>query len=104
MVSNIKDDRSDIDLLYGCLLDWGVPLSQPHRSEEIDGSTVHFVNDTNLIACFDDKITEQTVREIAKLKPLRALFRDHSFEGSANKINVYEIFKSISPDTTVKVI
>ena len=104
MVSNIKENRSDIDLLYGCLLDWGVPLSQPHRSENIEGSTVHFVNDTNLVACFDDKITEQTVRTIASLKPLRALFRDHSFENSANKINVYEIFKSISPDTSVKVI
>ena len=104
MVSNIKENRSDIDLLYGCLLDWGVPLSQPHRSENIEGSTVHFVNDTNLVACFDDKITEQTVRTIAALKPLRALFRDHSFENSANKINVYEIFKSISPDTSVKVI
>ncbi len=108
-VSNIKDDRSDIDLLYGCLLDWGVQLTMPHTTEKMEGFTVHTVNspltdEIDLIACFESEVSEAVVRTIAKRKPTRALFRDHSFADSANKINVFEIFKSISPDTTVKVI
>ncbi|CDN30787.1 Type III restriction-modification system methylation subunit [Mucinivorans hirudinis] len=108
-VSNIKDDRSDIDLLYGCLLDWGVQLTMPHTTEQIENFTVHTVDspltdEIDLIACFDTNVSETVVRTIAKRKPTRALFRDSSFADSANKINVFEIFKSISPDTTVKVI
>lgn len=108
-VSNIKDDRSDIDLLYGCLLDWGVQLTMPHTTELIESFTVHTVDspltdEIDLIACFDSNVSETVVRTIAKRKPTRALFRDSSFANSANKINVFEIFKSISPDTTVKVI
>jgi adenine-specific DNA-methyltransferase len=104
MVSNIKEERSDIDLLYGCLLDWGVPLSLSHRQEKINEQTVHFVNETDLIACFDESVSEETIRSIARRKPLRAVFRDASFKDSADKINVTEIFKAISPETTVKVI
>lgn len=103
-VSNIKDDRTDIDLLYGCLLDWGVQLTMKHVQETIDGSTVHFVGDNELAACFDKEVSETTVREIATHKPMRAVFRDWSFRDSADKINVTEIFKAISPDTTIKVI
>jgi adenine-specific DNA-methyltransferase len=102
--SNLKEERSDIDLLYGCLLDWGVPLSLSHRQETINEQTVHFVNETDLIACFDESVSEETIRSIAKRKPLRAVFRDASFKDSADKINVTEIFKAISPETTVKVI
>lgn len=93
MVSNIKDDRSDLDLLFGCLLDWGLPLSMPYRSEQIDGCTVHTYNDGDLIACFDPNVPESVVKEIAKRKPLRAVFRDSSFANSPAKINVFEIFK-----------
>lgn len=108
-VSNIKDDRSDIDLLYGCLLDWGVQLSMPHTTQTIEGFTIHTVDspltdEIDLIACFDNEVSEAVVRTIATRKPLRAVFRDSSFADSANKINVFEIFKSISPDTSVKVI
>ena len=104
--SNIKEDRTDLDLLYGCLLDWGVygGLQLPHKQEMINAHTVHFVNDTDLVACFDEHISEETIRAIAKRKPMRAVFKDASFKDSADKINVTEIFKSISPDTTVKVI
>ena len=104
LVSNIKEDRSDLDLLYGCLLDWGVELSQPHTSEQLDGVTVHTVNDGDLIACFDANVPEPVIREIAKRKPLRAVFRDASFSSTPEKINVEEIFKLLSPTTTVKVI
>ncbi len=102
--SNIKEDRSSLDLLFGCLLDWGLPLSLPYTSEEIDGFTVHNYNDGDLIACFDENISDSVIKEIAKRKPLRAVFRDSSFESNPSKINVTEIFKMLSPDTTVKVI
>jgi len=104
MESNIKPDRNDMDLLYGCLLDWGLPLSMPHTSEKIDGFTVHTYNDGDLVACFDKKISEKAIREIAKKKPLRVVFRDNGFASSPEKINVFEIFKLIAPNTKVKVI
>ena len=96
--SNIKDDRTDLDLLFGCLIDWGLPLSLPYKSEEIDGCTVHTYNDGDLIACFDANIPESVVKEIAKRKPLRAVFRDSGFASSPEKINVFEIFKLYIPE------
>ncbi|HQE48837.1 MAG TPA: site-specific DNA-methyltransferase [Fervidobacterium sp.] len=104
MESNIKPDRNDMDLLFGCLLDWGLPLSMPHTHEKIDGFTVHTYNGGDLIACFEENISEKVVREIASRKPLRAVFRDSSFTSSPEKINVFEIFKLLAPNTTVKVI
>jgi adenine-specific DNA-methyltransferase len=98
MISNIKEDRTDLDLLFGCLLDWGLPLSLPYTSEQIDGCTVHTYNDGDLIACFDSNIPESVVKEIAKRKPLRAVFRDSSFASSPAKINVFEIFKLYMPE------
>ena len=102
--SNVKEDRSDIDLLFGCLLEWGLPLSMPYTSEIIEGCRIHTYNDGDLIACFDENIPGSVVKEIAKRQPLRAVFRDSSFEGSSAKINVGEIFKMLAPDTRVKVI
>ncbi|MFY9192931.1 MAG: site-specific DNA-methyltransferase [Saccharofermentanales bacterium] len=104
MESNIKPDRTDMDLLYGCLLDWGLPLSMPHTHEKIDGFTVHTYNDGDLIACFEERISEKAIREIASRKPLRAVFRDSSFNSSPEKINVFEIFKLLAPNTNVRVI
>lgn len=102
--SNIKSDRTDLDLLFGCLLEWGLPLSLPYSSEQIEGCTVHNYNDGDLIACFDEDIPDSVIREIAKKQPLRAVFRDSSFANSPSKINVGEIFKLIAPDTSIKVI
>lgn len=102
--SNIKSDRTDLDLLFGCLLEWGLPLSLPYNSEEIDGCTVHDYNDGDLIACFDENVPDSVVKAIAKKQPLRAVFRDSSFSDSPSKINVGEIFKLLAPDTRVKVI
>lgn len=102
--SNVKPDRTDLDLLFGCLLDWGLPLSLPYTSETIDGCMVHTYNDGDLIACFDENVPESVIKTIAKRQPLRAVFRDASFASSPEKINVGEIFKSLAPDTRVKVI
>lgn len=102
--SNVKSDRNDLDLLFGCLLEWGLPLSLPYSSEQIDGCTVHNYNDSDLIACFDKDVPDSVIKEIAKRQPLRAVFRDSSFANSPSKINVGEIFKLMAPDTRVKVI
>ncbi len=102
--SNIKPDRTDLDLLFGCLLEWGLPLSMPYTSEKIEGCTVHTYNDGDLIACFDENIPDSVIKEIAKRQPLRAVFRDSCFANSPAKINVGEIFKLLAPDTRVKVL
>lgn len=102
--SNVKSDRNDLDLLFGCLLEWGLPLSLPYASETIEGCTVHNYNDGDLIACFDENVPDSVIKEIAKRQPLRAVFRDGSFANSPSKINVGEIFKLMAPDTRVKVI
>ena len=96
--SNIKDDRTDLDLLFGCLIEWGLPLSLPYKSEQIGGCTVHTYNDGDLIACFDANVPESVVKEIAQRKPLRAVFRDSGFASSPEKINVFEIFKLYMPE------
>ena len=74
--SNVKADRTDLDLLFGCLLEWGLPLSMPYTSEKVDGFTVHTYNDGDLIACFDENISDTVVKAIAKKQPLRAVFRN----------------------------
>jgi adenine-specific DNA-methyltransferase len=117
MQSNIKEDRTDMDLLFGCLLDWGLPLSMPHTHEKIEGFTVHTYNPGSpgapgawgesggdLIVCFEERIPESVVRRIAGRKPLRAVFRDSGFTSSPEKINVFEIFKLLSTNTIVRVI
>ena len=102
--SNIKEDRTDLDLLFGCLLDWGLELSKSYESEEISGVTIHTYDEDALIACFAENISEEVIREIAKRQPLRVVFRDSSFESDAARVNVSEIFKLQSPGTDVRVI
>lgn len=102
--SNVKEDRTDLDLLFGCLLEWGLPLSLPYSSEQIDCCTVHDYNDGDLIACFDENVPDSVIKEIAKRQPLRAVFRDSCFEGSPEKINLGETFKMLAPDTSIKVL
>lgn len=102
--SNIKSDRTDVDLLFGCLLEWGLPLTLPYSSERINGYTIHNYNEGDLIACFDENVPDSVIKEIARRQPLRAVFRDSSFANSPSKINVWEIFKMMAPDTRVKVL
>ena len=104
MISNIKDDRTDMDLLYACLLDWGVEIHLPHTSTDLDGCTVHNVDNGALMACFNTNVPTSVVEYMAKQQPLRAVFRDSAFASDDAKINVTEIFKNLSPDTKVKVI
>lgn len=100
----MKSDRNDLDLLFGCLLEWGLPLSMPYTSEQIGEYTVHTCNNGDLIACFDESIPVSIIKEAAKRRPLCTVFCDSSFKNSSSKINAGEIFKTLAPDTRVKVI
>lgn len=105
-VDNIKPDRTPEDLLFQVMLDWGVDLALPIAKQSIQGKDVFFVDGNVLTACFDasGSIDETFVKELAKLQPLRVVFRDAGFKNSAVKINVEQIFKLMSPVTEVKCI
>lgn len=94
-LNNIKADRTDLDLLFGCMLDWGVQLSLPMTTEEVDGKNIYTVNEGDLVACFAEKVTDDVVRAMAEKQPLRVIFRDSCFERDADKINIYETFKQL---------
>ena len=93
LVDNIKEDRTDLDLLFDCMLRWGVELSMPLSSQKVDGCTIHNVNDGDLVACFDGNVTEKVIEAIAALSPVRVVFRDSSFNEAASKMNLFELFK-----------
>ncbi len=106
LVDNIKPDRTAEDLLFQVMLDWGVDLALPITRQTIQGKEVFFVDGNALAACFDasGKVDGDFVKELAKQQPLRVVFRDAGFKDSAVKINVEQIFKSLSPATEVKTI
>ena len=101
--SNVKSDRTDLDLLFGCLLEWSLPLSMPYKSEKIEGYTIHTYNDGDLIACFDDNVTEDVITEIAKKKPHYFVMRDSSMASDSVAANFEQIFATYSPGTVRRV-
>lgn len=103
-IDHIKTDRSSEDLLFQVMLDWGVDLSLPIRKESIEGKAVYFVNDDDLVACFDKGIDEALIKTLAAKKPLRVVFRDDGFVSDSVKINVEQIFKQLAPATDIKAI
>ena len=94
-LNNIKSDRTDLDLLFGAMLNWGVQLSLPMASEEVDGKMIYTVNEGDLVACFAEDVTENIVKAMADKKPLRVLFRDGCFVRDDAKINVFETLKQL---------
>lgn len=98
----IKDDRSPEDLLFQFMLDAGLDLALPVTRETIEKKTVFFVEHDALVACFDRDVTEPLIRELAKRKPLKAVFLDRSFTKDCTKLNLTQIFKQLAPDTKVE--
>lgn len=90
---NIKTDRTDLDLLFGAMLSWGVQLSLPMKTEEVDGCNIYTVDGNGLVACFAENVTENVVKAMADKHPLRVLFRDSCFAEDKKKINIFELFK-----------
>ena len=93
LLDNIKEDRTDLDLLFDCMLRWGVELSLPLNSTNVDGCTIHNVNEGDLVGCFEGVITEKVIDAIAAMEPVRVVFRDSSFKEAAYKMNLFELFK-----------
>ena len=94
-VDSVKYDRTELDLLFGCMVDWGVQLSYPLRKEEVAGKHLHIVNEGALVACFDEEINIEAISHIAEMKPLRVIFRESCFATDADKLNIYEQFKQL---------
>ena len=92
-VSNIKKGTSDLSLLFGCMLDWGVQLSLPLSNFDVSGKTIYNVNDGDLVACFAEDVNEEVITAIAELMPLRVVFRDSCFSDAPLKMNLFELFK-----------
>ena len=103
-VDNIREDATALDLLFQVMLAWGSRLSLKISEQKLEDNTIYSVDEGSLIACFDDRITEETIRALAQQKPQRAVFKDTSFTHSADKINLTQIFKEVSPETQVKVV
>lgn len=94
-LDNVKPDRTDLDLLFGCMLDWGVQLSLPMSQEVVDDCIIYTVNEGDLVACFNEHITQNVVKAIADKTPLKVIFRDSCFTQDDAKINIYESFKQL---------
>lgn len=93
LLDNIKEDRTGLDLLFDCMMRWGLELSLPYTTQQADDCTIYNVDDGNLVACFDGQVTESTIDTIAQMHPLRVVFRDSSFTEAAEKMNLFELFK-----------
>jgi adenine-specific DNA-methyltransferase len=94
-LDDVKADRTDLDLLFGCMLDWGVQLSLPMKQEKVGDCIIYTVNDGDLVACFSKEITKDVVKAIADKSPLKVIFRDSCFAQDDAKINIYESFKQL---------
>ena len=103
-VSNLKEDRSPLDLVFQIMLELGVELSANIKQNIIAEKNTFVINNNDIVACFDDGITEEVITELAKIKPVYAVFKDSSFSSDSSNINCEQIFKSISPSTIIKVI
>ncbi len=104
LISNFKKDRTNLDLLFQVLIDWGIDLTYPITSKTLNGREIFLVNENALVACFDKNINEELVTELSKLKPLRVVFKDESFISDSVKINTEQIFKQLSPQTEIKTV
>ena len=92
-LDNIKEERTGLDLLFDCMMRWGLELSLPYETQKMDGCTIYNVDDGNLVACFDGVVTGAVIDAIAETHPLRVVFRDSSFTEAAQKMNLFELFK-----------
>ncbi|HPF82834.1 MAG TPA: site-specific DNA-methyltransferase [Bacilli bacterium] len=102
--SNIKEDRTNDDLLTQVILDLGLPLDLSIKERTINNNKVYYVDDSSLVACFDNHIDLDIVDEIAKCDPFKVVFKDESFKLDNDKINLMEKFKKLSPDTEISIL
>lgn len=104
LVGNVKEDRTPLDLLFQVMLELGIELSAKIEEKELLGKKYFVVNENDIVACFDDGINDELVKELAKIHSVYAVFKDSAFASDSSNINCEQIFKSISPSTTIKVV
>jgi adenine-specific DNA-methyltransferase len=104
MASNVKDDRTAEDLLTQVILGLGLELSLPIEKKEMRGQSVFFVAGNALVACFDDHINLDLIDDLAKISPLKVVFKDASFKNDSDRMNVETRMKRLSPETEIKVL
>ena len=102
-VYNVKDDRTSEDLLFQVMLELGATLDSKIEENVVDGKTIFNVGDGYLVACFDQKVTDEVVTSIAKMQPTYAVLRDTSLADDATATNFEQIFKTYAPNTTTKI-
>ena len=103
-IESVKPDRTDEDLLFQVLIDWGLDLSLPFKREREREREIFRVADDALIACFSEEVSADVVTYIANRQPLRAVFRDSAFRTDAERINAEQLFRELSPNTEVKTV
>jgi len=104
LIDNIKEDRTPEDLLFQVMLDLGVELSSKISEYDVAGKKVFNVTDGFLIACFDDDVTEETIKAVAKLKPYYFVMRDSSMADDSVATNFEQLFATYSTETVRKVL
>lgn len=104
LVDNVKDDRTSEDLLFQVMLELGATLDSKIEKNEVDGKTIFNVGDGYLVACFEQKVTDEVVTSIAKMQPTYAVLRDTSLADDATATNFEQIFKTYAPNTTTKIL
>ena len=103
-VDNVKDDRTSEDLLFQVMLELGATLDSKIEESVVDGKTIYNVADGYLVACYDQKVTDEVVTAIAKMQPTYAVLRDTSLANDATATNFEQIFKTYAPNTTTKIL
>lgn len=104
LVDNVKDDRTSGDLLFQVMLELGATLDSKIEESMLDSKTIYNVGDGYLVACFDQKVTDEVVKTIAKMQPMYAVLRDTSMADDATATNFEQIFKTYAPNTTTKIL
>lgn len=104
LVDNVKDDRTSGDLLFQVMLELGATLDSKIEESMVDGKTIYNVGDGYLVACFDQEVSEDVVKAIAKMQPMYAVLRDTSMADDATATNFEQIFKTYAPNTTTKIL
>ena len=103
-VDNVKDDRTSEDLLFQVMLELGATLDSKIEESVVERKTIYNVADGYLVACFDQEVSDDVVKAIAKMQPTYAVLRDTSLANDATATNFEQIFKTYAPNTTTKIL
>lgn len=104
LVDNVKDDRTSKDLLFQVMLELGATLDSKIEESKVDGKTIYNVGDGYLVACFDQDVSDDVVKAIAKMQPTYSVLRDTGMADDATATNFEQIFKTYSPNTTARIL